>query len=257
MKKLYTQGILLILVFLTSWFALSEVKWQEIFGIEEKASKTEQKLGEILWSHFKNESTEITDKKVVGGVDSILTKMCKANGISREKINLHILENDEVNAFALPDGHLVIYSGLIKVMEKPEQLSGVIGHELAHIQENHMMKKLVKEVGLAVLVSLAAGGGGDMIKEAGKIVSSSAFDRKLETEADKKAVDYMLKAKIDPKPYADFMYSIGGEEYLSWVSTHPESKERAEAIVAYSKVKKYKSEPVISEKLLNSIREEF
>ncbi len=72
----------------------------------------------------------------------------KVNDIDRDKIKVHLLFKDEVNAFALPDGHLVIFSGLILESENPEELSGVLAHELAHIELNHVMTKLMREVGL-------------------------------------------------------------------------------------------------------------
>lgn len=89
-----------------------------------------------------------------------------------------------MNAFSLPDGHLIVFSGLILNSDSPEELAGVVGHELAHIELNHVMKKLVKEVGLSTLISLITGNSGsDMIKETAKTLSLTAFDRNLEKDA--------------------------------------------------------------------------
>ena len=99
----------------------------------------------------------------------------------REIIKVHVLNKDEINAFALPNGHLIIYSGLINNSGNQEELTGVICHEIAHIELNHVMKKLIKEIGLSVLISMTTGkGGSEIIKETAKMLSSSAFDRKLE-----------------------------------------------------------------------------
>ena len=97
-----------------------------------------------------------------------MSKVCRANSIDRGKIKVHVLENSEVNAFALPAGHLVIYSGLIDDAGSAEELSGVICHELAHITEKHVMKSLAKELGLSVLISATTGEGSDV---AGKIAN--------------------------------------------------------------------------------------
>jgi predicted Zn-dependent protease len=115
------------------------------------------------------------------------------------------------------------------------------------------MKKLSKEVGLSVLLSATAGGkGGEILKEIFKTLSSSAYDRTLEKEADLASVDYMIKADIDPKPMADFMYQMAQDakipKGMEWISSHPESEERAKYILEYIKDKKLKSKATLPEK---------
>src|SRR5690606_8652338 len=121
--------------------------------------------------------------------------------------------------------------------ENPEELIGVIGHEIAHVELDHVMKKLIKEIGLSVLVSMTTGrSGSEVIKETTRILSSSAFDRSLEKEADLKAVEYLAKAGIAAHFFADFLNRLAKDEdktstYLSWISSHPDSKGRSEYIL--------------------------
>jgi predicted Zn-dependent protease len=72
----------------------------------------------------------------------------------------------------------------------------------------------------------------------------------LEKEADMTSVDYLLNANINPEPFADFMFELAQQNDLSdslyWVSSHPESEERAKYILNYLKGKKYKKETTIS-----------
>ena len=133
----------------------------------------------------------------------------------------------------------MVYSGLITDCENEAELCGVISHELAHIEKHHVMNKLVKEMGLSVLISMSTGNGqAETIKTIIKQLSSSAYDRELETEADFTAVDYLIKAGIAPEPFANFLYRLAEEskvlpKQLYWISTHPESKERAEKIIEH------------------------
>ena len=261
MKKTIIQGLITVVLFFATLFALQQVNWVSVFRVQKLTDKTEEKLGDLFWDVFKKTGKENKDSFVNNSVDSLVTKICSANNIDREKIKLHILDKDEINAFALPDGHLIVFTGLILNSESPEELSGVIGHEIAHIQLNHVMKKLVKEVGLSALISLTTGNGGsETIKETAKLLSSTAFDRSLEKDADIKSVDYLVKAKINPEPFADFLYKLSEREneatkYLSWISTHPESKERAEYIIEYSKDKKGTYEPVLSRDTWDKLKE--
>jgi len=261
MKNIITQGLILVALFFSTWLVINQVDWMKLFSVETVTAKTEEKLGELFWDIFEKSETENKNPFVISSIDSIVDKICSANGIDKKSIKIHIFENDEINAFALPAGHLLIYSGLILESDNPEELSGVIGHEIAHIQLNHVMKKLVKEVGLSVLISMASGnGGGEILKETAKLLSSTAFDRSLEKEADIKAVDYLIKAKINPEPFADFLYKLAADEhksmkYLTWINTHPDTRERAEYIVEYSGNKLTEPEPALSEETWEKLKE--
>lgn len=251
MRKVVLQGLTLVVLFFTVCFGLMQIDWLTLFKVQKITDKTEEKLGELFWDVFQKTESENKDTYVVNVVDSIVTKICIANAIDRKTITIHVLNKDDVNAFAIPNGHLIVYSGLILASENPEELSGVIAHEMAHIELRHVMKKLVKEVGLSVLISMTTGSGGEIVKETAKMLSSTAFDRSLEKEADLKAVDYLIKAKINPEPFANFLYKLADKEheamkYLTWASTHPDSKERAIYINEYSKSKKVKYEAVVN-----------
>lgn len=263
MKKTIIQGAISILLFFGTWFALTKINWVTVFKVQKVTDKTEEKLGDLFWEIFQQAEKENKNPSVVNAIDTIITQICKANKIDKEFIKVHIVNKDEINAFALPNGHLVVYSGLIINSDNQEELSGVICHEIAHINLNHVMKKLVKEIGLSVLISITTGNGGsEIVKETAKMLSSSAFDRSLEKEADIKAVDYLIKAKINPEPFADFLFKLSDKEneaneYLTWISTHPDSKDRAEYIIEYSKDKKSKYTGVMTTETWNKLKEKL
>jgi len=260
MKKLAIQGLVIILLFFGTWYLLQQVDWMSVFKIEKMTKKTEQKLGNLFWDIFKKTDKENTNPFIINSIDSLVTKICVSNDIDKTRIEFHVLDKDEINAFALPNGRLVIYSGLILAAENQEELSGVIGHEIAHIELNHVMKKLIKEVGFSVLISMTTGGGGtDMIKKTAKMLPSTAFDRNMEKEADTKAVEYLIKANIDPEPFANFLSRLSDSEngvmkHLSWMNTHPDSKERAERIITHSKSVITMSEHVLSQETWNELK---
>lgn len=251
MKNPFVQALIIILFFFGLFFSMTKIDWMRIFNVEQASQNTEEKLGDLFWEMIKKSDKEIKNKDVIQIIDSLFNKMCDANNIDRSSIKLHIIENDNVNAFALPNRHLVIYSGLIIDAKNEAALCGVLGHELAHIELNHVMKKLIKELGLSVLIGMTTGnGGGEVMKQAAKLLSSSAYDRTLEQEADLKAVDYLHETDLSPEPFAEFLYNISNNadanQYLSWISTHPDSKERAEYILTYRDDVKMDSKPILS-----------
>ena len=253
MKKSIFQAVITSIIFFGAWIGLSQINWVSVFKIKQVTDQTDQKLGDLFWDVFKNSEKEITNKTVVNSIDSIVTHICISNKIERDKIRLHVIEKDEINAFALPNGHLVVYSGLILNSDNQEELTGVLCHEIAHIELNHVMKKLVKEIGLTVLISMTSGQvGTETIKETAKMLSSSAFERGLEKEADITAVTYLINSNINPKPFANFLFKLSETEqnmpkYLTWISTHPDSKERSAYILECIKDKSIQYNSILSQ----------
>lgn len=258
MKKLFFQGITLLSLFFICWLSLAQIQWTNIFKLEKSGKELEEKLGEKLWEVYSQEGREVLNDTIVQSLDSIIHTICQANKIDEESIKLHVLEKDEINAYALPDGHLVVNTGLIKAVDRQEELTGVIGHEIAHIELNHVMKKLAKEVGISMLISVSTGNNNGL-SEIAKSLSSSAFDRSQEQAADIKAAEYLSKANVSPEHLANFLYKMSLDTpefltYLTWINTHPDSQERAEKILNFQEKNLIVNEPILSEKSWEEIK---
>ncbi|MEI7508062.1 MAG: M48 family metallopeptidase [Flavobacterium sp.] len=251
-NKTLFQGLIIAIAFFGIWFGLSRLDFVSFFEIKKHTASTEHKIGDMIWNQIQDSEKVITNDSIVKTLDKLIDPICKANHIDRDSLKIHIVEKDEINAFALPNNHLVVYTGLIIDCQKQEALQGVLGHEIAHIENNHVMKKLSKEVGLTVLLTATTGDkGGAILKEIFKTLSSTAYDRTLEKDADMQSVKYLLKANINPEPMADFMYVMAQEQKtpqaLSWISTHPECEERAKYILDYLKGKKVEKKQTLTQ----------
>lgn len=249
--KLITKAFVILISFFGMWLLLAQLDLVGFFGVKSIKSNTESAVGNLIWEQIENTEQIIYDAEITRKLDSLLLPLCKENNIERDSLKVHIIKKDEVNAFAMPDNHLIVYSGLITDCNSEEALLGVLGHEIAHIQNNHVMKKLSKEIGFSALLYMT-GANSQVIKEVLHTLSSSAYDRSLEREADMESVKYMLKAKIDPRPFADFMYELSVDnelhKYTYWISTHPESEDRAKYILNSLKGKKIKAGKIMSNK---------
>jgi predicted Zn-dependent protease len=237
MQKVFLQFTVTLLLFFATWLSLSQMPFIDQDQIKKVDSATEKKLGELILKAVEVSGKEIKSRNLTRIIDTLKTAICEAQGVDPNSVKTYILQKEDVNAFALPDRQIVIYSGLIKYSKGPEEVAGVLAHELGHIEKNHVMKKLVKELGLAMIITLAGNNSGfEIVKEAARSLSSSAFDRKQEKEADNFAFDTMVKAKIDPESLANFFFRLSKEsnnipEELTWMSTHPDTKERAAEIL--------------------------
>jgi predicted Zn-dependent protease len=251
MIKATIQLAILVTLFFATWFVLGKVNWMGILHVKENANATEKKLGDLIWKAYSEAEEEVHDTTVTGPIWQVVRRICRNNGIDSNKIKLHVLNKDEINAFTLPNDHIVVYTGLVTACDSDTELAGVLGHEMAHMEKNHVMKKLVKEVGLSVLLTVTAGKGGEIAKKLAKMASSGAYDRDLEKEADIASVDYMLKANINPGPFANFLYRLADGETklpkeIAWTNTHPDSKDRAKYIIEYAKGKTFTSQPILA-----------
>ncbi|GAA5035163.1 peptidase M48 [Marivirga lumbricoides] len=258
--KILVRFLVFVVGFVAIWMAMAQINWIEILHVQQASDKTEKELTRIIKESIERTEEIIKDSDVKYTIDSIVDKLAKENYLDAGKLTVMVVNNPQVNAFALPDDHIIIYSGLIKECGSAEALSGVIAHEMAHLELNHVMKKLVKEVGVSVLVSMTSSGGGQVIQEVTSTLTSSAYDRSLEAEADEYAVHYLLNADINPNPLADFFYQLALNEpefasELGWLSTHPDSKERALEIIEQVKNKGDVYRPVISESSWNLLLE--
>jgi predicted Zn-dependent protease len=193
----------------------------------------QEPLGNLLWEELSKLYTEVEDSTLTATLNDMTQYIAQANHMEAESIQVHILRAYEPNAVTLPGGHIVVFTGLLRLVETPEELAGILAHELAHIRLNHVSEKVIREVGINVLV-IAAGGGSEVGQVAAALLSN-AFSREAEKEADMQAIVFLQTAHIDPQGLATVLQRFADmegdyPEALGWLSTHPLSKERVEYV---------------------------
>ncbi len=238
-SKAAGQFLIIAGVFGALWFGFSQIDFVNFFHLRGLSQRTEQKIGDIVVKAVEQEKRPIRDARTQKILNDIAAKLCAAAPVSPGKIRIHLVKSAEVNAFALPGNHLVIYTGLINHCDSVEELCGVMGHEIGHIALSHVVKRLGTEIGVSVLASIASGTGAETISSVIHTLSSRAFERGQEADADAFSVKTLKKAQIDPDAFAGFMQKMAEmeanlPEVLEWVSSHPDSKKRVAAIRAMS-----------------------
>lgn len=146
-----------------------------------------------------------------------------------------IIHNDEVlNAFATPGGFIYVYTGLIKFLDRADDLAGVMGHEIAHASLRHSKEQLQQQLGLQFLISIALGDGSaaDVATLASNVLSLQ-FSRSDEAESDEYSVIYLNDTDYACNGAATFFEKIeaaGGGSGPEFLSTHPSPDSRVEDI---------------------------
>jgi predicted Zn-dependent protease len=251
MKKVLFQFFVFATAFFSCWLLLSKIDFVKHMHVEKIGNVNEKRIGDLIIDNIKRTNKEITTDSVVQVLEEMKNKICRNNNIDSSEIKIHLLDDNVINAFTLPDKHMILYTGLIEHCDSASELAGIMAHEIGHMQHGHVMKKLIKELGIAVVVSVG-GGNSEILRNIVQTLSSRAFDRKQEREADAAAVGYLNNARIDPKGLANFLLRMEDEKkgmpkQLEWISTHPDSKARADEIMGLrNRLENYM--PVISDK---------
>ena len=146
------------------------------------------------------------------------------------------------NAFALPDGTLIITDELVALAgEDTEMLIGVLAHEVGHVELEHSLRQVYRAAGMAGLIMLIAGDVGDSVEDLlvqGGGILALSYSREAEAAADRHSVELMQEAGYDPTAIARFFEIIekklGDTSDTNILSTHPGTPARRKAIVDYA-----------------------
>lgn len=259
MKNPFVQFILFAGTFLLMWLGLGSIPWMKTFKIIEFTQKKQEQLSKMILDLHRAEKQEVQIKKIVTTVSGIKDSICVANGINSNSIKIHVFVDSDINAFALPGGHIVINTSLISYCKNADMLAGVIAHEIAHIELDHVSKKITRELGMGILITTNGKYSAALIKEILKTLSSRGFDREMERDADKKAVEYMANAQADAHELAYYLKKLSETEgsipeQLEWLSTHPDSKERYTYILSEIK-DSVNTQPIVGIKQWEELKE--
>lgn len=161
------------------------------------------------------------------------------------KVQIWVVKDSTVNAFAIPGGTIVVYTGIIQEMNDYTELSALLAHETAHVQYRHSMRSLCKSLAGSMFISLAFGdvsGITSTIIQNGNLLNNLSYSRSLEEEADHKGIEILRNNQIDLKGFVNLFNTLQKQheehETLGFMSTHPLTKHRLQyATLAYQQQK--------------------
>ncbi len=202
------------------------------FAVDRIPVEWEQKLGESAYRDFLLQQTVIKDGPAVAAVNEITKRLTDKVPDNPYKFEISVVKSDVVNAFALPGGYVVVFTGLMKKAESGEEVAGVLSHELNHVLQRHGLERIVKQLGLIAVVTIVLGdqqGLVGLMKQVGVELLSLKFGRAQEIEADVKGLQLLHRAKIDPAGMIRFFERLSekDKDRVEILSTHPMSESRA------------------------------
>lgn len=203
----------------------------------------EATLGRKLAIEVQNakETKLLENPEVVTYVKTVGQRVAaRAENPDKWRFSFYVIDDPKtVNAFAIPGAHIYVYSGLLKSMKDEAELAGVLAHEVAHVTNRHIAKRMVAANGLQAVSDLALGTNpGEISKLATSILTQGALlknSRVDENEADAEGIVIASKAGYAPAGLIDFLKVLKEMEgntpdILSFLSDHPSSADRVQSL---------------------------
>jgi len=166
---------------------------------------------------------------------------------NKKKLQFTVVDSDIVNAYALPDGNIVVFTGILNSLQSPEELAGLLGHESSHVNNRHSMKMLCRNLSGYLFISAILGDANGVMAIIGDNVNSLnnlSFSRKFETEADNDGYNVLIKNSLNPEGMTKLFQRLKEEETIAipeFLSSHPVTDERIKEIKKLIKSRKHKT----------------
>jgi Zn-dependent protease with chaperone function len=157
------------------------------------------------------------------------------------ELDVKVIDSSVQNAFTLPGGKIVFMRALIERADSPDEVAGVLAHEMGHVAHRDAMRGIIHAGGVSFLVGTLLGdftGAGALVIGT-KFLLGSRYSRENEAQADDFAIDVMTKAGGDVKALGSFLRRVAsspGERQLELVLSHPVTDDRIAAINARAPV---------------------
>lgn len=186
-------------------------------------------------------------QRLANAVENYLKNNGYANEVNNFQWEFNLVQNDEVNAFCMPGGKIVVYTGLLPVTKNETALAIVLGHEIAHAVAKHSAEQMSKQyrqqvatsIGGAVLNQVSAGAGdvASNIASTAFSFANAKYSRANESEADHMGLIFAAMAGYDPNEAVTFWTRMANANsgtqqagLQSWLSDHPSDEKRVRDI---------------------------
>ena len=199
--------------------------------------ETKRAIGEAVAQSMFPPDRHCESTERLAPLEALAEELRLAAGIEHP-IHLIVVDYELVNAFATPGGVVVITRGLIEGADDPDEVAGVLAHELGHVQHEHPTQGMLRNLGISALLQFLTGGTDlEGLANAGGILAFLSYSRAAEEEADRTAIEMLDATGINADGLSRFFNRLEKEEEASgiadlipgWLSTHPPTAARREA----------------------------
>jgi len=214
------------------------------------SSEDMDKMSAQSYSKLRNEAASKgalnTDPVLTQRVRAVATRIEPQTAVFRRdapgwKWEVNVLTSDELNAFCMPGGKIVFYSGLIQQLQlSDDEIAIVMGHEVSHALREHSREQVSQAMAAQTAIGIASAllglpvGSSDLANTAYESVIATKFSRVDEAEADRMGLELTARAGYDPRAgvslWKKMIQANKGERPPEFLSTHPAEENRVKQI---------------------------
>ena len=193
--------------------------------------KAEVWLGEHFVDSFEANENEPLRRRL----QTLLDNLPADSPLHNYTFTVQLVKNREINALALPGGHIVVFSGLVEQAESENELAMVLAHELGHFAHRDHLERLGRGLGLTVATMLVFGEDSAVSRLVSNLflVTESSYSRQQESEADSFGLDLLVSSYGHAGGAADFFARVGkkaGSRGPYLLASHPHPDDRIEGL---------------------------
>jgi predicted Zn-dependent protease len=198
----------------------------------------EERLGEAVLEHLAPADLRCTEPKMIQAVDRMVGRLTAPFQNVTYKVRVLVADLSVVNAVAVPGGTVVLFRGLVERTKSPEELAGVLAHELQHVFQRHGTRALIQHVSTGLLLAALTGDATGIATyglESARLLGALRYSRQNEAEADAGGMRMLLEAGVDPAGMIGFFDTIRKESIrvpagVKYLLSHPTTEERIETL---------------------------
>jgi Zn-dependent protease with chaperone function len=208
----------------------------------------EEKLGNSILETLPKALAPVSRPEQEKALNVIVARLLSASpNQPYYNIRVHISPHKMVNAAAFPGGPIIVFQGLLNKAETPEELAGVLAHEIQHVVLRHSTRGILRSMASSILLTLITGdvnGSMSAVLEVAGGLEGLAHSRAMERQADREGMDRVLAANIDPAGMIRMFEKLqaldqpvipaskteepedGSASWTEYLSTHPAGQNR-------------------------------
>lgn len=193
----------------------------------------------VQWLNLMRHTPKAPDPRTQSYVECISNEIIDVLDPEFQNLDWEVVvfDDDSLNAFAMPGGKIGVFTGILKVADTPDALAAVIGHEVAHLTQDHVMDRVKKQRrtdAWALLGGAVTGMPGEA-RSFATIFGTLPYAREQETEADRVGLELMARAGYDPRAslvlWKNMSDMRGRQQAPEFLSTHPADDPRMDSLV--------------------------
>lgn len=229
-------GILLLVSILILIGLLWGIPYASPYLAKQIPADWDDTIGQYVAKNMVQDYEQCVSPQGLKALQKIVDKLSKKTPI-QNVLDVKVVQSGqkEINAFAVPGNHIVIFDGLLQYADNPDEVAGVLAHEMGHVIKHHPTEGILRKVGIQLILAGAFGSNADYLSE----LLHLKYTRENEQQADNMAVILLNQANIDSKYLERFFEKLASEsnvnqeehaEIFQYFSDHPGLLERIQHI---------------------------